>query len=72
MQKTDALLDLTNHQTKIDKIFLYDAKDSYELECKYAIEKREKVPLKHLKGQKVFIEYSSDMKDVCTVLNSTI
>ena len=54
--KTNALLNLINNQPDIDKTYLY-AKDPYEVEYQYLINKREKVGLNHFKDPKVFIEY---------------
>ena len=61
--KTNALLNLTNNQQGIDKIYLY-AKDPYEDKYQYLINKRESVGLKHFNDPKAFIEYSNDMYDV--------
>ena len=61
--KTNALLNLINNQTDIDKIYLY-AKDLYEKKYQYLINKREKVGLNHFNDSKVFMEYSNDMQDV--------
>ena len=61
--KTNALLNLINNQTDIDKIYLY-AKDPYEAKYQYLINKREKVGLDHFDDPKAFIEYSNDMQDV--------
>ena len=61
--KTNALLNLINHQPDIDKIYLY-AKDPYEAKYQYLINKNEKVGLDHLKDSKAFMEYSNDMQDV--------
>ena len=44
--KTNALLNLINHKSDIDKIYLY-AKDPYEAKYQFLINKREKVGLKH-------------------------
>ena len=55
-KKTNALLNLKNNQPDIDKIYLY-AKDLYEAEYQYLINKREKVGLKHYDDPKGFIEY---------------
>ena len=44
--KTNALLNLINNQSDIDKIYLY-AKDPYEAKCQYLINKREKIRLDH-------------------------
>ena len=61
--KTNALLNLINNQQDIDKIYLY-AKDPYQVNYQYLINKREKVGLDHFKDPKVFMEYSNDMEDV--------
>ena len=61
--KTNALLNLINNQSDIDKIYLY-AKDPYEDKYQYLINKRESVGLKHFNDPKAFIEYSNDMHDV--------
>ena len=61
--KTNALLNLTNNQPDIAKIYLY-AKDPYEKKYQYLINKREKVGLNHFNDPKVFMEYSNDMQDV--------
>ena len=61
--KTNALLNLTNNQQDIDKIYLY-AKDPYEDKYQYLINKRESVGLKHFNDPKAFIEYSNDIHDV--------
>ena len=61
--KTNALLNLINNQSDIDKIYLY-AKDPYEAKYQYLINKREKVGLDHFDDPKAFIEYSNDMHDV--------
>ena len=61
--KTNALLKLINNQQDIDKIYLY-AKDPYEEEYQYLINKRERVGINHLNDPKAFIEYSNDMHKV--------
>ena len=61
--KTNALLNLTNNQPDIAKIYIY-AKDPYEKKYQYLINKREKVGLNHFNDPKVFMEYSNDMQDV--------
>ena len=61
--KTNALLNLINNQQDIDKIYLY-AKDPYEDNYQYLINKRESLGLKHFNDPKAFIEYSNDMHDV--------
>ena len=52
--KTNALLNLTNNQPDIDKIYLY-AQDPYEAKYQYLTNKREKVGLKHYDDPKAFI-----------------
>ena len=61
--KTNALLNLINHEPDIDKIYLY-AKDPYEAKYQLLINKRGNTGLKHLNDSKAFIEYSNDMDDV--------
>ena len=61
--KSNALLNLINNQSNIDKIYLY-AKDPYEVKYQYLIKKREEVGLKHYDNLKAFIEYSNDMQDI--------
>ena len=61
--KTNALLNLTNNQPDIDKIYLY-AKDPYEAKYQYLINKRENVGLDHFDDPKAFTEYSNDMQDI--------
>ena len=61
--KTNALLNLTNNQPDINKIYLY-AKDPYEAKYQYVINKREKVGLDHFNDPEAFIDYLNDMKDV--------
>ena len=61
--KTNALLNLINNQQDIDKIYLH-AKDPYEDQYQYLINKRKIVGLKHFNDSKAFIEYSNDMHDV--------
>ena len=58
--KTNALLNLINNQSDIDKIYLY-AKDPYEAKYQFLINKRESTGLKHFDNPKAFIEYSNDM-----------
>ena len=60
--KTNALLNLINHQPDIDKIYLY-AKDPYEAKYQHFFNKRKKVGLKHCNHSKAFIEDSNDMQD---------
>ena len=61
--KTNALLNLINNQTDIDKIYLY-AKDPYQTKYQYLINKREEVGLDYFDGPKAFMEYSNYMQDV--------
>ena len=61
-RKKNALLNLINNQTDIEKIYLY-AKDPYEAKYQYLINKGEKVSPKHYDDPKAFIEYSNDMQD---------
>ena len=61
--KTNVSLNLIEKQPDIDKIYLY-AKDPYEAEYQYLINKRECVGIDHFKDPKAFIEYSNDMDDV--------
>ena len=58
--KTNALLNLINNQSGIDKIYLY-TKDSYENKYQFLTNKREIIGLKYLNDPKAFIEYSNDM-----------
>ena len=61
--KTNALLNLINNQSDIDKLYLY-VKDPYGAKYQYLIKKREKVGLDHFKDPKAFIDYSNDMQDI--------
>ena len=61
--KTNALLNLMNNQSDIDKIYLY-AKHPYETKYQFLINKRKSAGLKHFNDPKAFIEYSNDMQDV--------
>ena len=60
--KTNALLNLINHEPNTDKIYLY-AKDSYEAKYQLLINRRKSTGLKYSKNSKAFIEYSNDMDD---------
>ena len=57
------LLNLTENQPDIDKIYLY-VKNQYESKYQYLINKREGVGINHFNDPKAFIEYSNDMHDV--------
>ena len=61
--KINALLNLINNQSDIDKIYLY-AKDPYAAKYQYLIHKREKVGLDHFDDPKAFMEYLNDMQDI--------
>ena len=63
-RKTNALSNLINNQSDIDKICLY-AKDPYESKYQFLINKRESTRLKHFNDPKAFIEYSNNMQDIC-------
>ena len=62
-EKTNASLNLINHQPDIDKIHLY-VEDPYEAKYHYLSNKREKAGLNHYGDPKAFIKYSNDMQDV--------
>ena len=61
--KTNALLNLINNQSDIDKIYLY-AKDPSEAKYQYLINKREKVGLDHFNDPEAFMEYSNDIQHI--------
>ena len=54
--KTNALLNLINHELDIDKIYLY-AKDPSELKYQLLINRREITGLKYLNDPKALIKY---------------
>ena len=60
--KTIVLLNLINHKSDVDKIYLFE-KDLYEAKNKLLINKRESAGLKYL-NSKSFIEYANDMDDI--------
>ena len=60
--KTNALLNLVNHEPNIVKVYLY-AKDPYELKYQLLSNKRESTGLKYLNHFKAFIEYLNNMDD---------
>ena len=66
--KTNALLNFTNKQPDIDKIYLY-AKDPYEAKYQILINKRGSIGVKDFNDPKAFIEYSNDMQDVYKNIN---
>ena len=61
--KTNALLNLKNHEPDIDKIYLY-VKDPYEAKYQLIINKRESTDWRYLNDSKAFIEYSNDLDDI--------
>ena len=61
--KTNVLLDLTENQPDIDKIFLY-AKDPYKVKYQDLIKIREEVGIDHHNAPRAYTEYSNDMRDV--------
>ena len=61
--KTNALLNLINHEPDVDKIYLY-AKDPYKTKYKLLTEKRESTDLKYLNDSKGFTEYSNDINAI--------
>ena len=61
--KTIALLNLINHESDIDKIYLY-AKDPYERKYQLLINKTESAGRKYCNDSKAFIEYSNDMDNI--------
>ena len=62
-EKTNTLLNLTNEQNDIDKIYSY-ARDLNEPKYKILIEKRENAGIKHLNDPNAFIECPNTMDDV--------
>ena len=54
--KTNAFLNLINHEPDTDKVYLY-AKGPYKAKYQFLINKRKSVGLKYLNDLKVFIEY---------------
>ena len=61
--KTNVLLNLIENQPDIDKMYLY-AKDPYEPEYQYLINKREGVSIDYFNDPKAFIVFSNNMRDV--------
>ena len=61
--KTNALLNITNNEPDIDKLFLY-SKHPFEAKYQLLVKKREGTGLKYLNDSKVFIEYSNDIYDI--------
>ena len=63
--KTNSLLNVTNYEPDIDKIYLH-AKDPCEKNYQLLIKKRESTCLNYLNDSKVFTEFSKDMDDAYT------
>ena len=61
--KTNTLLNLTNEQDDIDKIYLH-AKDLSEPKYEFLIKNRENAEIKHVNNSKAFIECLNTMDDV--------
>ena len=61
--KTNTLLNLTNEQGGIDKIYLH-AKDLSETKYEYLIKNRKNTGIKHLHDSIAFIECSNTMDDI--------
>ena len=61
--KTNALLNLINHEPDINKMYLY-AKDSDEPKNQLLINRRESTAFKYFNDSKAFIKYSNDMNDI--------
>ena len=61
--KANSLINLTNQQLDIDKMYLY-AKNPYEAKYQFLINERESTGLKHFNDSKAFIENSNDMDDI--------
>ena len=57
------MLNLTNYEPDIDKIYLY-VKDPYEAQYELLIKQRENARLKYFNDSKALIEYSDDMYDI--------
>ena len=60
--KANALLNIKDNQTDIDKKYLY-ARDPYGAKYQFSINKRESIELKHFNDPKFYIEYSNDMQN---------
>ena len=68
--KANSLFNLINQQPDIDKIYLY-AKNLYEAQYQFLINKRESANLKNFNDSKVTIEYSNGMDDIYKTLKNT-
>ena len=69
--KINSLLNLTEIQPDIDKIYLY-AKDPYEAKYQYLINKREGAGINHFNDPKAFIDYSMICMMLIKILMNTI
>ena len=61
--KTNALLNLINHEPDIDQTYLY-AKDPYKAKYQLLINDSETTGLEYLNDSKAFIKYSNDMDNI--------
>ena len=61
--KTNAPLNLTNHETNYDKKFL-PTRSPFKVKYQSLVNKRESTGLKYLNNSKAFIEYSNVMDDI--------
>ena len=61
--KTNALLNLINHEPDIDQSYLY-AKDPYKAKYQLLINDSETTGLEYLNDSKAFIKYSKDMDNI--------
>ena len=62
IRKTNALLNLIDHEPDIDTFYIY-AKDPYETKYQLLISEGGSTGLKYLNHLKSFMEYSNDMDD---------
>ena len=61
--KTNAFLNLINHELWTDKIYLH-VQDLYEVNYQFLIDEHKGAGLKHCDDSKVFIECSNDIDDI--------
>ena len=69
--KTNALLNLINNQSDIDKIYLY-AKDPYEAKYQFLIKKRESTGLKRFNDHKLLLVIQTIWKIFIKILMKII
>ena len=62
-RETNALLNLINHETGIDKIVLY-VKDSHEVKYQFLTNQQKNTGLKHFNDTKTFTECSNNMDNI--------